>query len=223
MPVDQILISTSPGETRTALLSDGRLVEIFIDRAGGASLVGNIYLGRIGAVKNGLNAAFVSFGESKDGFLSLPEARPAFESGGRIGDYAREGDAVVVQVQRDPVEDKGAKLPTHIHLAGAFLIFRPLQAGVSVSRRNVDPAARDRLTELATEIAPDGGGFIVRTQAAFADDAMIRNEADHLAACWRQITEQAETAAAPARLFAEADAACRALRNFAGAAPGETR
>ena len=76
------------------MLCDGRLVEIFIDRAGGASLVGNIYLGRIGAVKNGLNAAFVSFGESKDGFLSLPEARPALEAGGRIGDYARGGAAV---------------------------------------------------------------------------------------------------------------------------------
>lgn len=129
MPVDQILIHTSPGETRTALFSEGRLVEILMDRAGCTSLVGNIYQGRVGAIAQGLDAAFIAIGESRDGFLALPEARPAFESGGRIGDYVNEGDAVLVQVQRDAFEDKGAKLTTHIHLAGAFLIFRPFQAG----------------------------------------------------------------------------------------------
>ncbi|NQV83699.1 MAG: ribonuclease E/G [Rhodospirillales bacterium] len=217
MPIDQILISTSPGETRTALLSGGRLAEIWIDRVGRASLVGNMYLGRIKAVSQGLNAAFVSFGQSQDGFLSLPEARPVGKTGGRIGDFAREGDAILVQVQRDPVEDKGAKLTTHIHLAGAFLIFRPHQVGISVSRRIVEAAERERLMGLVADLAPGNGGFVVRTQASGVEDADIEKEAAYLTARWKEIAEQAETSSAPALVFTEVEAACRALRDFGGA------
>jgi len=218
MSIDQILIHASPGETRTALLSEGRLVEILIDRAGGASLVGNIYLGRVGTTAKGLNAAFVSFGEPRDGFLALPEARPAPESGGRIGDFVNEGDAVLVQVQRDPVEDKGAKLTTHIHLAGAFLIFRPFQTGVSISRRIKDEAERERLSGLAADLAPEDGGFIVRTQAEGADGTAISKDAARLAARWRDIVVAADTARPLVCVFTEADPACRALRDFGGEA-----
>lgn len=218
MIIDQILIHASPGETRTALLSEGRLVEILMDRAGGSSLVGNIYRGRVGAIAQGLDAAFISIGSTRDGFLALPEARPGGETGGRIGDYVNEGDAVLVQVQRDPVEDKGAKLTTHIHLAGAYLIFRPFQAGVSVSRRIVDQAERQRLTGLAAGFAPENGGFIVRTQAEGADDAAIDEDAVRLADRWRDIAGEADAASPPTRVFAEAEAACRALRDFGGEA-----
>ncbi|MBT7942602.1 MAG: Rne/Rng family ribonuclease, partial [Alphaproteobacteria bacterium] len=211
------LISTSPGETRTALLSGGRLTEIWIDRVGGSSLVGNIYLGRVGTVSPGLNAAFVSFGQAQDGFLSLPEARPVGKTGGKIGDFAREGDAVVVQVQRDPVEDKGAKLTTHINLAGAFLIFRPHQAGITVSRRITEASERERLTALVADVPPDTGGFIVRTQAAEAKEVDIRKEAAYLTARWREIDAQVQSSSAPAQVYAEVDPACRAVRDFGGA------
>ena len=123
MPVEKIIISTSPGETLAALLSEGRLVEIHVDRAGSASLVGNIYLGRVKVVEKSLDAAFVFIGESRDGFLALPEVRPKGEVGGVIGDYVNEGESILVQVQRDIVEDKGVKLTSNIHLAGAFLVF----------------------------------------------------------------------------------------------------
>jgi len=217
MPVDQILIQTSPGETRTALVSEGRLVEILMDRTGRASLVGNIYQGRVGAIAQGLDAAFISIGEPRDGFLALPEARPVNETGGRIGDYVNEGDAVLVQVQRDPIEDKGAKLTTHLHLAGAFLIFRPLQAGIAVSSRIIDQAERERLSRVAADLAPQDGGYIVRTQAAGADGAAIGEDAARLAARWRNIAEAVDRARPPTRASAEADPACRALRDFGGA------
>ena len=115
MTIDHVLISTSPGETRTALLTHGRLVEIHISRAGGESLVGNVYLGRVASVNKGLDAAFVDIGTGRDGFLALPEVRPAGSdsrtngSNDGIGDYLNEGASVLVQVSRDPVEDKGPK------------------------------------------------------------------------------------------------------------------
>jgi ribonuclease G len=105
MAVDHVLISRSPGETRVALLSQGRLVELLVARDGQESLVGNIYLGRVEAVKKGIEATFVDFGGDRAGFLALAETRPPAGSAGSsgeekdtIGDYLNEGDAVLVQV-----------------------------------------------------------------------------------------------------------------------------
>ncbi|MFQ5766154.1 MAG: hypothetical protein ACE5GT_14635, partial [Rhodospirillales bacterium] len=146
MAIDQVLISKGPGETRVALLSGDRLTELWVARTGRDSLVGNIYLGRVKAALKGLDAAFVDIGEDRAGFLALPEARPpevaaglatgaAGGAGDRIGDYVSEGDGVLVQVSRDPIEDKGAKLTTHVNLAGVRLVLRPDQPGVTVARR----------------------------------------------------------------------------------------
>ena len=214
MSVEQIIIRTSPGETLTALLSEGRVVEIHMDRAGGVSLVGNIYLGRVKLVKQSLDAAFVSIGESQDGFLALPEARPAGKIGGCIGDYVNEGEAVLVQVQRDPFEDKGVKLTKHLHLAGAFLVLRPFQVGVTVSRRIIDQNKRERLSKIASNYAPENGGFIVRTKAGDAIDKEIEKDATYLNTCWQKIIKKINTVRPPARVFAEVDLACKALRDF---------
>ena len=218
MSVEQIIIRTSPGGTLTALLSEGRLVEIHMDRASGGSLVGNIYLGRVKVVKQSLDAAFVSIGESQDGFLALPEARPVGKSGGCIGDYVNEGEAVIVQVQRDSVEDKGVKLTTHIHLAGAFLVLRPFQVGVTVSRRIVEQNKRERLSKIASNCAPEGGGFMVRTKAGNAIDRKIEKDATYLKTCWEKIIREINTVRPPARVFAEVDLACQALRDFGSGA-----
>jgi len=236
MTIDHILISTSPGETRTALLADGRLVEVFMSRAGAESLVGNIYLGRVLSVNKGLDAAFVDTGTGRDGFLALPEVRPpgGTDSGpdsgtegvkDGIGDYLNEGASVLVQVLRDAAEDKGPKLTTRMTLPGVHLIYRPRQAGVGVSRRISDDAERDRLLGLVTKLAPEGlkedlkedGGFIVRTAAAGAEDGVIEAEAGRLTARWRGVEEQAETAGAPRLLIGEATPALRALRDAGGA------
>lgn len=223
MTIDHVLISTSPGETRTALLADGRLVEILISRAGGQSLAGNVYLGRVASVNKGLDAAFVDIGTGRDGFLAVAEVRPAGADGSKdgIGDYLNEGASVLVQVSRDPVEDKGPKLTARMTLPGVNLIFRPRQAEITVSRRIDDDAARARLTDLITGLAQDlasgGGGFIVRTAAAGAETPAIEEEAARLTARWREIEERAETAEPPRLLLAEASPALRALRDGGGA------
>ena len=228
MPVDQILVSTSPGETRTALLCDGRLVEIHIDRAGGESLVGNVYLGRVASVNKGLDAAFVDIGTGRDGFLAVAEARTETRPAGKegrdaIGDYLNEGVEVLVQVTRDPLEHKGAKLTTRMTLPGVNLIFRPRQAGIAISRRIDDDAARARLTDLITGLAPkftqdlaSGGGFIVRTAAAGSEAPAIEEEAARLTARWREIEDRAATAKPPRLLLAEVSPAFGALRDGGG-------
>ena len=223
MTIDHILISKSPGETRTALLTDGRLVEILISRAGGESLAGNVYLGRVVSVNKGLDAAFVDIGTGRDGYLALPEVRPAGPDSGTngskdaIGEYLNEGASVLVQVTRDPIEDKGPKLITRITLPGVNLIFRPRQAGVSISKRITEDAERGRLTGVVAERAPEGGGFIVRTAAAGVEAGAIEEEAARLTVRWREIEERAGTAEPPRLLLAEAIPALRALRDGGGA------
>ena len=225
MSIDHVLISASPGETRTALLTHGRLVEILISRAGGESLVGNVYLGRVASVNKGLDAAFVDIGTGRDGFLAVAEARTETRPAGKegrdaIGDYLNEGVEVLVQVTRDPLEHKGAKLTTRMTLPGVNLIFRPRQAGIAISRRIDDDAARARLTDLITGLAPKftqdlasgGGGFIVRTAAAGAETPAIEEEAARLTARWREIEDRAATAKPPRLLLAEVSPAFGALR-----------
>lgn len=217
MSIDSVLISKSPGEIRVALLEQGRLVELLVSRTGQESALGNVYLGRVEAVKKGIEAAFVDIGLGRSGFLGLAEARPAGPRNGNerdsIGDYVNEGDAALVQVQRDPVEDKGAKLTTHINLAGVNLVFRPGQTGVNVSRRITDENDRQRLGAVIEGLAPEDGGFIVRTAAAAVDDEALKREVAGLMKRWADIRKKRANARAPAALFAEPGVAILALRD----------
>ena len=214
MSIEQIIIRTSPGETNTALLSKGRLVEFLTDRASGSSLVGNIYIGRVRIIQKSLDAAFISIGELQDGFLALPEARPVGQNGGRIGDYLNEGDAVLVQVQRDPIEKKAAKLTTHIHLVGAFLIFRPFHEGETISRRIEGRDIRRNLSIIARNYAPENGGFIVRSKATEAIEEDIKKDATFLIDCWQKILREKNLVSPPVCLFKEENLACQALRDY---------
>ena len=214
MSVEKIIIRKSPGETHTALLSDERLVELHIDRIGRPSLVGNIYLGRVQVLKRNLEAAFVSIGEFQDGFLALPEVRPEGKTGGCISDFINEGDSILVQVLSDPVEGKGAKLTTHIHLLGTYLVFRPLRAGISVSRRITNQKKIDYLFKITSNLTPKDGGFIVRTNAVEALEKEIDKDATLLIECWRKIQKDIIKINPPGLVYGEVDPACRSIRNF---------
>jgi len=172
MGAEQILINVAPGETRIAILEGERLASLIISRDGSESLVGNIYLGRVETVLDGLQAAFVDIGEARSGFLSVADLRPAGEDRrDDIGDYVSEGDAILVQVLRDPEEDKGAKLTGRVVLTGRDLLYSPSQAGINLSRRISDPDERQRLMEVMDEVVPEdtAGGFILRTAAQEAE------------------------------------------------------
>ena len=216
MITGSVLISRGPGETRVALLSDGRLKELMVAREGALGVAGNVYLGRVEAVNKGIEAAFVDIGLGRSGFLALPEARPADAEGGpgdHIGDYVNEGDAVLVQVLREPAGDKGAKLTTRVNLAGVNLVFRPGHPGVSISRRIEDESERGRLTAAVEALATEGDGFIVRTAASGVADDALETEARALARRWKDIRLRRANVRAPSTLSTEPGPALRALRD----------
>ena len=219
MIIDRIVISASPGEIRIAELSDGKLAGLTLDRAESKSLVGSIYLGRIEAVIDGLQAAFVEIGEARSGFLALPEVRPFSEpdANNDIGDYLSEGDLVLVQVLRDPEEDKGAKLTTRIGLSGRDLVFLPGGKGFSISRRISDNHERRRLNALLEVVSGSGeGGFIARTAAVDAEEKDLSAEVARLRRGWSEIMLLREKANAPVCLFQDVELAWRALREHGG-------
>ncbi len=221
MAIDKILINSGPGETRVALVEQMRLCELVVTRADAQSFVGNVYLGRVERVLPAIQAAFVEIGLERAGFLAASEARHEArpvtdESGGAISDYVGEGDQVLVQVQRDPFEDKGAKLTMRISLPGRFLVYTPDQHGIKVSRRIEDEAARARLTGLLEDLAADDKGFIVRTSAAEAGDQEFSQDIQYLCAAWEEIVTARGNHRAPARLHRDLDPALQALRDEGG-------
>jgi len=224
MTTEQILINVAPGETRVAFLEKDRLNGLVLSRAGQESLVGNIYLGRVTAVLDGLQAAFVEIGMERAGFLALADLRPLSENKrddkrrDQIANYVSEGDAITVQVLRDPEEDKGAKLTARVTLTDRDMIYGPDQNGVTLSRRINDAAERDRLSKLMETAVPEGakGGFVMRTAAQEAEDEDLEAEVQHIMKRWESIAAVREAASAPACLETELEPAFAALRDFGG-------
>ena len=224
----QLLISRDPGETRVALLEDGKLAELYMERPGRLSMVGNIYKGRVENVLGGMDAAFVDIGLDKNGFLyvdevMLPEtaagpatrpvAGPATARGVKITDVLKPGKEIVVQVTRDPMGRKGPRLTTQLGLAGRHLVYLPESSISGVSRR-LEPEERDRLRGLIKELRLEVGGVIVRTAAEGADLEAVSRDLRFLQRTWGAIRRRAAEAHAPALVFTEAELAVRAVRDL---------
>lgn len=227
VPVDEILINLGLVETRVALLGDGLLKELLVSRSGEQqpSAVGDIFLGRVIRVVPGMQAAFIDLGLDRAGFLGAREARELAggnaEDGAerpRIESCVQEGAHVLVQAIKDPVGDKGVRLSANVTLPGRYLVYAPLQPGVTVSRRIVDETERQRLTGIGETLLPNlgGGGLIIRTVAESVDDADIAGEVESLATAWRAVAEKRKAAKAPARLSADIGPVERTLRDHAG-------
>ena len=222
---ESLLIDVMPGEIRAALVRDGRAAELFVERRGRESLVGNLYLGRVERVLDGMDAAFVDIGIGRAGFLGLDGARAgghaAEARGDRIGDHVVEGEAVTVQVVKDARGRKGAQLSRRVSLAGRHLVHTPTHGRVAVSRQIVDADERARLEALAGEAAGPGGGFIVRTAAEGAGAGEIAADADHLKRLWSEIEDRRRALSPPALIHEEAPPLLRLFRDRVGEATGE--
>ena len=217
MAADRILINVAPGETRIASLSGSRLCQMTIIREGAENIAGNIYLGRVEAVVDGLQAAFINIGLARSGFLALADARPhGHDDVHDIANYVAEGDAVTVQVLRDPAEDKGAKLTTRIGLTGRDIVYRPGQPGIFVSRRIDEEVERRRLTTLVEAMADDEEGFILRTAAAEADEDDLARDVNRLRGLWGAIQGRRDQAKAPHCLYSETEPLFAFLRDHGG-------
>lgn len=216
---DLLLISVDPGETRTALLRDGRLAEYGVERADAASLVGNIYLGRVTRVVPSIDAAFVDCGVGRTGFLAGPDGPPG---DGPLARRVQEGQALLVQINRDPVGEKGPRVTSRLSIAGRLLVLCPGASGVAVSRRITDPEERQRLTrpvQGATGAAE--ASVIIRTAAEGCEIKDLNDDIETLLEIWRDIQAKANSATAPVRLKAELGPVERALRDKVAGTRGD--
>jgi ribonuclease G len=213
----ELLVSVDPGEKRVAVVEDGLVAEVYLERPEHRSIAGNIYLGTVDNVLPGMEAAFVEIGLEKNGFLYVDEiVGPELEGrrGARkIQDLIQRGQTVLVQAVKDPMKTKGARLTTEISLPGRFVVFVPQGDGLGVSRR-LDDDERNRLKAIVKEIAPAVGGVIVRTAAEGASAEDIARDLEFLRRLWSTIEAAAKKAQAPALIYQEAELPLRVTRDL---------
>src|SRR4051812_37435802 len=237
----QVLVSVDRGETRVALLEaqgtpgktakqggrsapkkDYRVAELYLERRGNRSIVGNIYKGRVDNVLPGLEAAFVDFGLEKNGFLHVDEIvlpgvevqRRGREGGGKkITELLKPGQEVVVQVVKDPLKTKGARLSMELTIAGRYMVYAPTGEGIGVSKR-LDDKERERLRRAVKGLDLKGGGAIVRTAAQGAKRADFERELQYLFKLHEVLDKRVKEAKAPAMVFQEADLSVRVVRDI---------
>jgi ribonuclease G len=216
----ELVISVDVGEQRVAILEDGSVAEVYLERPERRSIAGNIYLGVVDNVLPGMEAAFVEIGLEKNGFLYVDEiVGPELEGrkgAKKIQDLIRRGETVLVQAVKDPMKSKGARLTTEISLPGRFLVYVPSGEGYGVSRR-LEDAERDRLKGIVKELDAKGGGIIVRTAAEGASAEDIERDLVFLQRLWKTIQSKAKDATAPSLVYEEAELPLRIVRDlFAG-------
>ncbi len=213
----ELLISVDPGEKRVAVIEDGVVVEVYLERPEQRSIAGNVYLGTVDNVLPGMEAAFVEIGLEKNGFLYVDEiVGPELEGrkGARkIQDLIQRGQTVLVQAVKDPMKTKGARLTTEISLPGRFVVYVPHGDGLGVSRR-LDDEERNRLKAILKEIAPKTGGVIVRTAAEGASPEDIARDLEFLQRLWATIDASAKKSKAPALIYQEAELPLRVTRDL---------
>ncbi len=217
----EILINVTPQETRVAMLEQGVVQELHIERASARGLVGNIYLGRIARVLPGMQSAFVEIGLERTAFLHIADIWEHRQNGhgeGRlIEKILQEGQSLLVQVIKDPIGTKGARLSTQISLAGRLLVYLPQDSHIGISQRIEDEAEREQLRGRLTHLLPEGltGGFIIRTMAETASEREMASDIDYLTKLWRDLTGRAGESPAPSLLYQDLNLAQRVLRDMA--------
>jgi ribonuclease G len=216
---EEILVNVTPQETRVAVIEQGVTQEVHIERASSRGLVGNIYMGRVARVLPGMQSAFIDVGGERAAFLHVADIRGVPQNGDAARPIERilaEGQNLLVQVVKDPIGTKGARLSTQISIAGRFLVFLPQESHIGISQRIEDEEERAHLREKLRQLLPpeDGGGYIIRTVAETASEREIRSDLDYLHRLWGGIRDQAAAAAPRALLYQDLDLGLRVLRDF---------
>lgn len=209
----EMVISVDANETRVAVLEDRVLVELYVER-GTKSVVGNVYLAKVKDVLPGMEAAFVDVGLKKNAFLHVDEVIDHENGEGprQIKDLLKAGQDVLVQVVKDPMGTKGARVTTHITLPGRYLVLMPYSDFLGISRRLVDEA-RERLHAIAEEIKPKNMGLIVRTAADGVSSEDLKADLKFLVRLWRKVQRQVKEAQAPETVYTDMDLALRMVRD----------
>ena len=217
---EDILVNVTPFETRVALVQQGAVQELHLERVATRGLVGNVYLGRVARVLPGMQSAFIDIGLDRAAFLHVADLwqtrgseRPA-----PIEKLLYESQPLLVQVIKDPIGTKGARLSTQISIAGRLLVYLPQDPHIGVSQRIGSEAERAALRGKIERLMPsdETGGFIIRTMAEDADEPSLLADIGYLRTRWKQILEGSKTSTAPALLYQELSLIQRVLRDIAG-------
>lgn len=226
-----LLINARSYETRVALVDNRQCLEVYVERHREGSMAGNIYLGRVARVLPGMQAAFVDIGLPKAAFLYvgdvagepalnelLPHEAPEEGSGRqglqRIEELLREGQEIMVQVAKEPLGNKGARLTTHITLPGRNLVFMPTIDHIGISRRIEEEEERTRLRNLLEEMRPAGKGFIARTVSEGFGRDKLEAEMEFLGSLWDSINQRRQRAGVPEILHQDLSVSLRAVRDL---------
>ena len=216
--VDRVMVVRRIGtRTQIAVLEDGILVEHYVDRGTSSSMVGNVYLGRVQNVLPSMEAAFVDIGRGRNAVLYAGEVN--WDAAGldgqprRIEMALKSGDPVLVQVTKDPVGQKGARLTSQVSLPGRYLVYVPDGSMTGISRKLPD-TERSRLKAILKKVMPEGAGVIVRTAAEGASEEELTRDITRLQAQWEDIEKKRATATPPSLLSSEPDLAIKVIRDI---------
>jgi ribonuclease G len=235
-----LLINADGPETRVALVEDGLLGELLIERKQERGIAGNIYKGRVERVLPGMQAAFVNIGLEKSAYLHVSDVRgtpddlkrlvavgesagqengddedpEASPGGARIEDLLKEGQEIVVQVTKEPISTKGARVTRYISLPGRHLVFMPTVEHVGISRRISSDKERKRLRDIIDQMRPAGTGFIVRTVAENVPEKDLKADMDFLIKLWNNVVQRTSVARCPSLIYNDLDLLLRTVRDM---------
>ena len=216
---EEILVNVTPQETRVAVIEQGVTQEVHIERASSRGLVGNIFMGRVIRVLPGMQSAFIDIGGARAAFLHVADIWGQRHGGlpaAPIEKLLGEGQNLMVQVVKDPIGTKGARLSTQISIAGRYLVYLPQDSHIGISQRIEDEEERAHLRERLQQLLPteDKGGYIIRTVAESASERGLKSDVDYLRRLWGGIQDRAATAAPLTPLYQGLDLSLRVLRDF---------
>ncbi len=225
---DEILVNVGPTETRVALVENGVVQEIYIERVKHKGFVGNIYKAKVVRVLPGMQAAFVDIGQDKAGFMHAGDFAPLDANGmetrhhattADIRELVREGQTLLVQVAKDPIGTKGARLTTHISVSARYLVYMPHTQHIGISSRIEDEAERERLRSAVENLTAPyrsqyPGGFIVRTLAEGVSEEELAADIPFVYHLWHNLADTLKTAQAPALIYEDLPLFMRTLRDL---------
>ncbi len=223
---DEILVNVAPTETRAALVENGVVQEIYVERTQAKGYVGNIYKGKVVRVLPGMQAAFVDIGQERAGFIHAGDIAPLDEEGmedrraetSDIRELLREGQSILVQVTKDPIGTKGARLTTHLSVSARYLVYMPKTEHIGISNRIEDEAERERLRKCVENLSGEhqeyGGGLIIRTVAEGAQEEDLRADIPYVYKLWRDLEEQIKQAKTPSIIYEDLPLYMRTVRDL---------
>jgi ribonuclease G len=218
----EILINIGINEVRVAILEDGNLVEFTVERQDEQRRAGNIYLGKVENVLPGMQAAFINIGEEKNAFIYIDDVLSRDSETGNtehsknlsIKDLLHEGQELMVQMIKEPIGTKGARVVTQVTIPGRYLVYIPTIEYIGVSRRIENEAERERLKNVVASFKGPGSGLIIRTAAEEVEAAELQSDYEFLVNVWKKIQKKVKKGPCPSLLYRDHDLLYRILRDY---------